>query len=312
MGDTQAGVSREIALRRESLQEELTKMSQVHAMEEQAQRKRVQLLESELAQLEAQLQGQASLVTLAEDALARNRDLLGQHFISRDQFQRSEAALLEQRLRRQELERSRLSSTRDLDEARSALASLPLRQQSQRAQLERILSTSNQELSESEAKRRLLITAPVAGLATAITAEPGQTVDAGTPLMALVPAGSGLQAELYAPSRAIGFIRPGQAVHLRYQAYPFQKFGHAEGVVASVTKTALGTGAWTEASTHEPVYRVTVALRRQTIQAYGQEQALQAGMAVDADILLDRRRLYEWVLQPIYSMTGRLPGRAVP
>lgn len=308
LGETQAGVSREIALRRESLREELDKMKQVHAVDLHALRKRVQLLESEVAELDSQMQGQSSLIKLAEDALTRNRDLLNQHFISREQYQRSEASLLEQRLRLKELERDRLAGTRDLDEARSLLDSLPLRQQNQLAQLERILSTSNQELGESEAKRRLLITAPVTGTATAIAAEQGQTVDAGTPLVALIPAGSALQAELYAPSRAIGFIRPGQSVQLRYQAYPYQKFGHASGTVKSVTKTALGSGSWTEASAREPVYRVTVALTSQTMQAYGQAQPLQAGMAVDADILLDRRRLYEWVLQPIYSMTGRLQG----
>ena len=56
----------------------------------------------------------------------------------------------------------------------------------------------------------------------------------------------------------------------------------------------------------EPAYRVTVALDQQFVKAYGQDLRLQAGMVVDADIWLDRRRLYEWVLEPIYSVLGRV------
>jgi membrane fusion protein len=56
----------------------------------------------------------------------------------------------------------------------------------------------------------------------------------------------------------------------------------------------------------EPVYRVTVALETQTVTAYGTELPLQAGMVLDADIALDQRRIFEWVFDPLYSITGRL------
>jgi membrane fusion protein len=120
-----------------------------------------------------------------------------------------------------------------------------------------------------------------------------------------------LQAHLYAPSRAIGFIRPADHVLLRYQAFPYQKFGHAQGVVASVSRTALSAselaGAPTGAAANgEPLYRITVILARPTITAYGKPQPLQAGMLVDADILQEKRKLYEWVLEPLYSLTGKL------
>ena len=56
----------------------------------------------------------------------------------------------------------------------------------------------------------------------------------------------------------------------------------------------------------EPVYRVTVRLPRQAVQAYGQAMPLQAGMVLDADIRIDRRRLIEWVFDPLLSITGRI------
>ncbi|HWW72531.1 MAG TPA: HlyD family secretion protein, partial [Duganella sp.] len=119
----------------------------------------------------------------------------------------------------------------------------------------------------------------------------------------IVPAGSPLQAQLSVPSRAIGFIRPDQVVQLRYQAYPYQKFGHARGVVRSVTRSTLATDA---TAGREASYRVVVTLAEQNIRAYGQPQALQTGMLLEADILHEQRHLYEWVLDPLYSLTGRM------
>jgi membrane fusion protein len=55
----------------------------------------------------------------------------------------------------------------------------------------------------------------------------------------------------------------------------------------------------------EPLYRVRAALDSQTVMTYGEAARLQAGMLVDADVLLDRRRLIEWVFEPLYSLAGR-------
>src|SRR5690606_24993640 len=134
----------------------------------------------------------------------------------------------------------------------------------------------------------------------------GQIVDTGRPLMSLLPAGARLRAELIAPSRAIGFIEPGAGVQLRYPAYPYQKFGHHPGRVAAISRAALpvteqgGAGAG-----QEPVYRVIVDLDSESIDVYGRPRALRAGMAVEADVQLETRRLYEWVLEPLYAMKMR-------
>ena len=56
----------------------------------------------------------------------------------------------------------------------------------------------------------------------------------------------------------------------------------------------------------EPVFAITVRLKKQTVTAYGQGLPLQAGMRLDADILQETRRLYEWMLEPLYSITGKM------
>jgi membrane fusion protein len=112
------------------------------------------------------------------------------------------------------------------------------------------------------------------------------------------------------PSAAVGFIHVGAPVLIRYQAYPYQKFGQYAATVTSIARTALSTADLASsggpASGDGTYYRVTVALRSQSVTAYGKPQPLQAGMALQADILQERRRLYEWVLEPLYSLTGKL------
>lgn len=313
-GNIQAAISDRVETRSRSLRDELDKTHRLQQDERTALLKKIDGLQSELLKIDSQIDGQKSRVKLAEDALGRSRELLAQHYISIEQLQQKQADLLDQRNRLQALERDHIAIGRDLASQQSELVSLPLRHQNQRAQIDRSISTIDQELTESEAKRRLLITAPEAGIATTVVAEVGQAVDAGKPLVSIVPAGSILQAYLYAPSKAIGFIKAGDAVLLRYQAYPYQKFGHAQGTVATVSKTALpgseltGIGNLSNSTggNNEPLYRITVNLATQAINAYGKAQPLQAGMLLDADVLQETRRLYEWVLEPLYSLTGKL------
>ena len=132
--------------------------------------------------------------------------------------------------------------------------------------------------------------------------------------MSIVPEHSELYANLYVPSKAAGFIKPGKKVVLRYQAYPYQKFGHAEGVIVSIAKTSLGKQEFAGLGQvftnltlpNEPVYLVKAKLDRQTITAYGEEKSLQIGMTLEADILHENKKLYEWILDPLYSVTGRM------
>lgn len=310
-GDVQAAISGQVALRQQSLRMELEQTRTLQRDEEAALRKRIEALRAEQANIARQLDGQRSRTELAAQAVKRYKLLMAKGFISKEMQQQRQADFLDQNNRLAALERDRISIDRELLGQEGDLAILPIRHQKQLAQIERLLTSTGQEWTESEAKRRLAITAPESGIATALTAEAGQTVDGGKPLVSIVPAGSQLQAHLYAPSRAIGFIRQHDQVLLRYQAFPYQKFGHAYGRVASVSRIALTASEYASAphaaaASGEALYRITVNLQAQTINAYGKPQPLQAGMLLEADVLQERRRLIEWVLEPLYSLSGKL------
>jgi membrane fusion protein len=160
----------------------------------------------------------------------------------------------------------------------------------------------------------LLITAPEAGIVTAVMAEVGQTLDSTRSVMSIVPTNTKLIAELYAPSKAIGFIKVGDPVLVRYQAYPYQKFGQQRGQIVSISRVTISYAELASMSNSIPglgndgeqFYRMQVDLEEQNILTYGKSQLLQSGMLLEADVLQETRRLYEWVLEPLYSLTGKL------
>jgi membrane fusion protein len=142
-----------------------------------------------------------------------------------------------------------------------------------------------------------------------VLVERGQSVTQGAVLLTILPAESKLEAHLFAPSRSVGFVRAGQPVLLRYPAFPSQKFGSQRAHVAAISRSALPPGelGYSPADgSRESVYRIRATLDSQQVVAYGKPESLQAGMLVEADILLDRRRLIEWIFDPLLSLAGRV------
>lgn len=310
----QAGISRQLEHRRDSLRGELEKVLLLQLDERDSLSNKVASLQRELAILARQADSQQRLVALSSDATQRYQGLMDKGYISVDQLQQRQAELLGQRQALQGLERERAALQQQLTERRNELVGLGARQANQQADIQRQLSALEQNLAESEAKRTLLVTAPETGIATAVLADIGQTVDSSRPLLSIVPADAPLQAELYAPSKSIGFIKPGDPVLIRYQAYPYQKFGQYQGRVRSISRTSVPFAELASmagavpglAKDGEQLYRLQISLDKQMVTAYGQPRPLQSGMLLDADVLQDTRRLYEWVLEPLYSLTGKL------
>lgn len=263
-----------------------------------------------LAQIDSAIETQEQKVAIAADMLARFRRLAKQDYVSQLAVAQQEQSSLEQTANLQALQRQATVARSAIAQIRQALQELPEQQSVQAAAKMRDLAQLERERLQVQASGELLVKAPVDGLVATRLIERGQVVQAGQPLLSLLPAGSELQAQLLVPSRAVGFIEPGDSVVLRYQAFPHQKFGHYMGTVIRVSRNALspqGLGTLIgNVQAGEPYYRVLVKLSEQSIMAYGKSEPLRPGMLVEADILGETRKLYEWVLEPLYSLTGRL------
>jgi membrane fusion protein len=305
--DAQALVRRSLDERRRSLGDAARAQQQLAAGRLQALDRRLAAMRVELAQLDAESGLQQQRLALAEQALLRLQSLQADQFISAAQVQAKSEELLGLRGAASALARQRATLQRDRAEIEGERQALPLLTDSAVGGLARELSQANRDAVEQDAEQRLVVRAPQAGTVSTVLAEPGQSVSPASALATVVPAGATLQAQLYAPSSAIGFVQAGQTVRLRYEAFPYQKFGQQLGRVAHVSRaplTAVELAALAlpaAGAGGEPLFRITVAL-----DALPAGMQLTAGMRMQADVLLERRHLAEWLFEPLLGLRQRL------
>jgi membrane fusion protein len=265
---------------------------------------RQRAIDAEIASRHQEIALQDIQIKSVRSKLKRYKTLARQGFMSPAQLGQVEDEVTAQLARRKAMESNVLGVERErllVQEESEAINGKIKLIQSHAAQG---LAAVAQEALEHEGRSGARVLAPVAGVVTALALEPGQSVQGGTTLATILPAGSALEARLFVPSRAVGFIEPGQQVLLRLSAFAYQKFGQVEGTVTRVERSPVSDAS----AGSEPVYRITVKLRKQAVMAYGRTQQFKAGMQLEADILQDRRRLIEWVIDPLISATTGRSG----
>ncbi|EPI2896529.1 HlyD family secretion protein [Neisseria gonorrhoeae] len=313
-GNVQAKLAAEANLKKTLALQELERLKRIHQNEQKNVHNNIHRLNNQLENIKQQITGQNRQIRLAEKTLNKNKFLASQGAVSQQDKMTAESHLLEQRSRLESLKREQNNAIRELDEQKITLSSLPERHKTELSQLNRAITEMNQEILDFDLKSEQTIRASKSGYISTINVDIGQQVEPSKLLLSIVPEQTELVANLYIPSKAVGFIKPKDKVVLRYQAYPYQKFGHATGEIISVARTALGKQELSGLGIiftnptllNEPAYLVKVKLEKQTIKAYGENKPLQIGMILEADILHERKKLYEWVLDPLYSISRKI------
>ncbi len=309
LGNTLAFIAAELDTERKGLEQDLATQNALAASRSATLRQSVTSLRAQLTQIDSQLVLQRQEAANMAALLKSIMPLRKQGIVSVYDMQQQQADTFNAELQVKALQRERLSLAQQLAQARERLAQIPLTLAAEQNATRNKLAQLEQALAQNEAQREWVLQAPRAGVVSTMLIKPGQAVTAGEPLLTVVPAGSQLEAQLLVPSSAVGFVRRGQRVVLRYQAFPYQKFGLHFGEVDQVSRSALSpqeVAVLVGQQVTAPLYRVLVRLNEQSVDAYGQPVALRPGMALRADILLDRRRLIEWVLEPLYGFGRRM------
>lgn len=285
---------------------------------------RIQSVRSELAQMSIERALTAQRLELSQQTLQRFEALLAAGHATAAQTQQKREEGLELHTRAAALARQEIALQRELHAVGEEQQRLTRQAAVDSQPLKRAIAELDLQRVENAAREGLLLRAPVRAMVATVHRPAGASVQLGQPLATLMPLRedglpSPLQAQLYAPSRLIGFVTPGQAVWLRHAAFPHQRFGLQRGTVERITRTPIPPEALPEgqanhilgsAGSHEPLYRIDVALGAQSLMAYGTAHALKAGMVVEGDIVQDRRALWQWWLDPVLASAGlRWGGR---
>jgi len=260
-------------------------------------------LETEISQLQAQIELQNEQIRVSDGLVSSVTGLRAKGYISELEFKQRELAALEQKQKLNSLNQQFAARHNQLTETRYSLHQLPTVMAQKIQSLRSELSTTEQRIAEINGRRAYIIRAGAVGRVSTLQATVGQFADPRRLQLEIVPSDSVLQAELFVPTRAIGFVRPGQKVKMKYEAFPYQKFGTYTGQIIKVSHTIVTSAdASGPIALREPVYRVTASLERTDIDAYGEKIPLQADMLLSADIILEHRSLVGWLLDPLLSV----------
>lgn len=274
-----------------------------------ALRSHIASLDAQLAQVSGEIALERQSVQSLEALLAKIEPLGKKGYVSALEIQQQQLAALNARSQLKSLIAQRAALQSQRSDAQQQLAQVPLQSATQRHATENQVAQLQSTLAQVEAQVHQVLRAPRAGLVSALVVKPGMSVSAGETLLSIEPQHSQLVAQLLVPSSAIGFIHPHETVLLRYQAFPYQQFGLRHGTVTEVSRSALNpteAAALLGAPVKASFYRVLVRLHRQTVRAYGRWRRLQAGMALTADVMLDKRPLIDWIFEPLLGLRQRI------
>lgn len=288
---------------------------------ELANRDRIQALDREIDQVQQEIIYINQRVSLAKKTLANYQKLAQEGFVSDIQAQGKQEEIFDLLVRVENTYQKvavLMREKRNLNlEINTSVHQLNI----DLVQIDRELASMSQEDTDNKSRQAVVIRASQGGMVSAIYLQRGSVIQSGQNVATLVPFDKSQQdkallvANLYAPSRNVGFVKQGQVVWIRYSAYPYQKFGMGKGIVQTVSDTPtapqdLPSGQiaafQAAAKTSEPLYRIKVKLNDQSITAYGESISLKAGMSLEADIVQETRAIWEWLFEPILAAHERI------
>jgi membrane fusion protein len=305
LGSTQGLISTQLHQQAKRLHAQLTNQQKAAKQQASGLRTKLSMLRKQADDIKDQLALENKQLARATAMAAKLRPLRGKGYISEFMMEQQESTVSEMHLKVKALHRQYLDMRQQIAQAQQKLKQLPFTLDASRAATHQALSENTQKLAENELRRDTILHASSGGVVATLLVKRGQSVSAEQPLLSVLPDGSVLQAQLLVPSSAIGQIKSGSQVVLRYQAFPYQEFGQQYGQIASVSRSALSNEEVTSLTgtrSSQPLYRVLVSLNRQSIDAYGKADALKPGMALSANILINRRSLLQWAFAPLSGL----------
>jgi hemolysin D len=284
-------ISSEIALAQAQLQEMLAKTATQNSARAEAA--------AAMGEAKIQVAKLTETLPLLDEQIDANEKLLSKGFVSK--------------LKVIEMRRQRLSAARDRDiavqTARKAAAQMAAAGSGIEAVTAEARSKVFGDLTDAEAEIKLRreelvkaqqrstlqrLRSPVEGTVTQLAVYTvGGVVQAGKPIMVIVPSGDALVADVKVLNRDVGFIHEGQAAALKLEAFPFVRYGTIEGTVQNIASDAVADDKLGE------VFPVRIVLDSKSPDARSNAIRPTAGMALTADIRTGQRTLLSYLVSPI-------------
>jgi len=257
--------------------------------------------QAQLREAAAQEQKLSQLTAIEQQRTADFKDLLAKQFISQHAYYEQQSKLIQYRsdlaAQRNRLQQIR-ESLRETEQQRR-LNSQTLRRDTLdalRQAEEQIAQLSAQTGKARQRQQWMTLASPVDGTVQQLaTHTVGGVVTAAQPIMVVVPDEEQMEIEALLPNRDIGFVRAGQPVVVKVEAFPYTRYGYLTGKVKSVSFDAV------EHQQLGLVFAVLITLDQDHLVIDGQKVKLTGGMNVSAEIKTGRRRVIDYLISPLQT-----------
>jgi adhesin transport system membrane fusion protein len=302
-----AGRAADFSAFRDATAEQIAEHQQVFQARMNHRAKETQLLvarlaqrKSELAAMQDDIVAQRRIAEIVKEQLQMRRELAAIGSTSKRQVLESEAAYEQARGVVVNTE-GRLATLKEtIREAEAALAEADALAYKLWSEEQTKASSELAEVQESIKKQsdkveRLTIRAPTRGrVQQVLQRSAGEVARPGELIAKIVPLDDALVAEVFAKPEDIAAVKIGDRAEMKVSAYDFSKYGKLEGQVSAISPTTV------EHDDKRLYYKVMITLDADRSAQRSSDWQLQAGMAVDAEIVSGSKSLLRYVLKPIH------------
>ena len=180
------------------------------------------------------------------------------------------------------------------------------------------LNALQRQLTEVNAKGTLIVSAPSDGRIESLSVTEGQMVKTDDSLAQLIPANTdSYNLVLWAPNESVPYISINDKINIRYEAYPYQRFGQFSGKIMSISNVPASSQEMSTYSSsplsrnninYQAYYKVIVSLDKQQMAKFNNKIKLTNGMKADITLFLEKRPIYQWMLSPFYDIQKSITG----
>ncbi|NBJ11111.1 HlyD family type I secretion periplasmic adaptor subunit [Microvirga arsenatis] len=256
---------------------------------------------SELTTLSGQIAALHEQMTLHAKELGIREELARGGLTTRLAVLEAQRLFMSTKAEHERLSNQYATAQRSLAEAEARIVEIQsaavddARQEAARVALE-IAETAEVVRKLEDRAERTMVRAPIAGVLRGLAVHrPGTVVPPGGLVAEIMPQDAPLVANVRLLPRDIGFIKAGQPVQVKVQAFDYARFGSVEGTVERVS-----AGTFLDEQ-KQPHYRARVVLSQQHVGPNPQHAQLVPGMTVQADITTGNKTVLQYLLKPIYS-----------
>jgi membrane fusion protein, adhesin transport system len=264
----------------------------------------------ELREAQARILALQPAVKVGEESFAIEERLFKEGAGARADYLGAQQKLLSQKAELDALRQSlpRLKAALAEAEAQATQATSRLRAQwgAERSEFETKVTSiaSTLEGHEDRVARRDLMSPADGVVNRVLVSTKGGVALPGKPILEIVPDESLLQMTARIVPSDIGFLRPGQAAHVRVLAYDSATYGQMDATVERVGADAVPD------EKGEPYFEVQLTAARDQLKSHGKPLAISPGMPLDVSVLTGQRSVMQYLLKPVLrGVQGALQER---